>query len=61
MDDHRRTLRRILGWGGALIFSLFAWAAVFWLVGAIGAHESRCGAIGPNEAASSECVAAGRW
>ncbi|WAC59266.1 hypothetical protein [Brevundimonas sp. SL130] len=33
VDDARRAYWRIIGWGGALIFSLLVWAAVFWLVG----------------------------
>ena len=33
VDEAGRTFRRIIGWGGALIFSLMVWAAVFWLIG----------------------------
>lgn len=32
LDDGGRAFWRIIGWGGALIFSLLVWTAVFWLV-----------------------------
>lgn len=32
MHDQRRTLGRLLGWGGALVFSLLVWFALFQFV-----------------------------
>ncbi|WP_299174856.1 hypothetical protein [uncultured Brevundimonas sp.] len=47
MDDHemeapRRALWRVFGWGGALVFSLLVWTALFGLVRDHGDRERRC-------------------
>jgi hypothetical protein len=42
LDPAGRTYRRFIGWGGAVIFSLLVWAAVFRLIGDGLERQSAC-------------------
>jgi hypothetical protein len=51
VEEAGRTLRRVIGWGGVLIFSLMVWAAVFWVIGQ--GMERRQGCVDGPEATSA--------
>jgi hypothetical protein len=56
-DEANRTYWRVMGCGGALIFSLLAWAAVFWLIGQGVERHPAC-VQDPEAAEVSEACAA---